>query len=784
MDPQELQLGTAMPDGTVGASLTLSQSPCFFANGSNNPYCCSTQSVVKKVNGVSQTFSVNVCAAWSGTHLSSQFCAQYGVLEVEARYNMPAEGGAYQFFGVYMYGCRDPTGASYNGGSPSPNCDVSWNEVDILAYNDTQNGPTYGTSLFISKSATAYTNNIGPQQGLYSIHDQYANGSSSCQYSLGGGTDCSRDNVNAYQTCPASPLCLSHPLPNAAALGIPASVAGGGGPGGTGPGVPAYNQAIASNWANYKLVWTPTWLAWMIDGRVMRNESNAVRNVNGPAPAGGIQSGYVPWRPVTVRPLIRTNTGSAPTITGICADRVACGPLYNRQVSAPAGLIQALDGTVFGSHVLDPVAGTALLNLTAAGLTTDGSWDNNACSPCNLFTPGAGPTIAYSNALVQNARLVFNPNSTVYLRRMTYIPLSDAAVADAIRYNNSWWNAQTAPPPGVASPPPPPPTPPPPSPPLPPPSPPPSPPPPPSPVYLPPGQSLVTCTPGEDSFLITGCDAIPTATLPTTVTALCGEYTAVAGSAASYGGVPQLRNAAGVTLTFLRNATLAADLKNDTGYGFSPTSTVETRVADAYVFSGSALTPRAQPANVTQLFATLGGVSASYHSNPIADGIDATSWEAVFDTAQFVYSYVAQSDQLECISPSSPCYTRTMYSHVVTALPIRVVCADTAPPPAPPPPSPPPPLPPGAVLMVTATMTASFTLSGDAFIASFSTNDRDSVVRALSTAVRTAYLFRQQRDSSANTAALRRRVCRRAGRGWRRRIMWSACGCPSRVSAG
>jgi hypothetical protein len=166
---------------------------------------------------------------------------------------------------------------------------------------------------------------------------------------------------------------------------------------------------------------------------------------------------------------------------------------------------------------------------------------------------------------------------------------------------------------------------------------------------------------------------------------------------------------------------------------------------------------------VTQLFATLGGVSASYHSNPIADGIDATSWEAVFDTAQFVYSYVAQSQHLECISPSSPCYTRTMYSHVVTALPIRVVCADTAPPPAPPPPSPPPPLPPGAVVMVTASLTASFTLSGDAFIASFSTNDRDSVVRALSTAVRTLFSFGS--DSGANAAALRRRVFRRAGRG-------------------
>ena len=149
MDPGELTLGATLPDGSRGASMSLSQAPCYFANGSNNPYCCSPQSISKKINGVSQLFVVNVCASWSGTHLSSAFCAQYGVLEVEARYDMPSDGGAYQvrrrfcmgacghavadapnapaqFFGVYMYGCRDPWGNSYNGGVPSPNCDVSW----------------------------------------------------------------------------------------------------------------------------------------------------------------------------------------------------------------------------------------------------------------------------------------------------------------------------------------------------------------------------------------------------------------------------------------------------------------------------------------------------------------------------------------------------------------------------------------------------------------------------------------------------------------------------------
>ena len=138
---------------------------------------------------------------------------------------------------------------------------------------------------------------------------------------------------------------------------------------------------------------------------------------------------------------------------------------------------------------------------------------------------------------------------------------------------------------------------------------------------------------------------MPTANLPTSITALCGEYTIVAGSAASYGGVPQLANAAGVKVTYLRNATLPADLAGDTGLGYSPNATVATRVADAYVFTGAALAVLTPPTGVTPLMASLGAVRASYHSNPVADNIDATSWEALFGTVQFVYSYVQQSTQ-------------------------------------------------------------------------------------------------------------------------------------------
>jgi hypothetical protein len=95
--------------------------------------------------------------------LQSQFCPQYGILETEAAYNMPVAGGAYAFLGTYMYSTTSgniasTTGATWLG-------DGSWNEIDELVFNGTDNGlgpapaglysgnplPTYGTALFVSK---------------------------------------------------------------------------------------------------------------------------------------------------------------------------------------------------------------------------------------------------------------------------------------------------------------------------------------------------------------------------------------------------------------------------------------------------------------------------------------------------------------------------------------------------------------------------------------------------------------------------------------------------------
>jgi hypothetical protein len=55
------------PDGTVatGAVMTLSQRPCFGADGSNEENCCSYSTLKTGQR-------IPVCASWSGAHFSSQ----------------------------------------------------------------------------------------------------------------------------------------------------------------------------------------------------------------------------------------------------------------------------------------------------------------------------------------------------------------------------------------------------------------------------------------------------------------------------------------------------------------------------------------------------------------------------------------------------------------------------------------------------------------------------------------------------------------------------------------
>ncbi len=77
-----MQLNTPLPGypgGANGLVLALSQTPCM---GATNQACCSAG---------------GVCANWAGAHLVSAGCILFGVLELEAAFQMPASGGAFYF---------------------------------------------------------------------------------------------------------------------------------------------------------------------------------------------------------------------------------------------------------------------------------------------------------------------------------------------------------------------------------------------------------------------------------------------------------------------------------------------------------------------------------------------------------------------------------------------------------------------------------------------------------------------------------------------------------------
>lgn len=100
-------------------------------------------------------------------------------------------------------------------------CDGSWNEIDQLVYNSSTSGASFGTSLFISKSATAWDQSVG--YGKYSSAGLFSNHDSSGQC---GAASCTAAE-QASLSCPAAPLGFSTPSAVALAAGVPASVAGG-----------------------------------------------------------------------------------------------------------------------------------------------------------------------------------------------------------------------------------------------------------------------------------------------------------------------------------------------------------------------------------------------------------------------------------------------------------------------------------------------------------------------------------------------------------------------------
>jgi len=125
VDPANLQYG---PNG---ATMSISQQGCINPDGTNNPACCNSilNTAISSPYYGNRSTPVNftVCASWSGAHLASNGCYQYGVFETEVMVNsMPAEGGARFYGGLYQMGCGDATGITSRTGGYYPNCDPSW----------------------------------------------------------------------------------------------------------------------------------------------------------------------------------------------------------------------------------------------------------------------------------------------------------------------------------------------------------------------------------------------------------------------------------------------------------------------------------------------------------------------------------------------------------------------------------------------------------------------------------------------------------------------------------
>ena len=245
MMTSQVALAQPMPaylGGGTGAVLTLSQTPC--NNPANPGACCNSKGTI--------------CANWAGAHLVSAGCIQYGVLELEAAFNMPANAGGFYFTATYVvFGGSDP----------------AWNEIDIGMINN-----VLGQLEF---HATVFTANKAAPTGTL------------------------MDALNFAQS-PNIGTSINVNTPIKAINGITS--------------VPRYyNTSFANAFHTYKIVWTPTTVAWMVDTVVYRNLT------------------YAPWRPMSIRQILRTNagtnTGPAYGDSNVYIRRIRYTPLSDQAVA-------------------------------------------------------------------------------------------------------------------------------------------------------------------------------------------------------------------------------------------------------------------------------------------------------------------------------------------------------------------------------------------------------------------------------------------------------------------
>ena len=213
MMAQQVKLAAPLPGGGVGAVLSLSQAPC--NNPANPGACCNSKNTT--------------CAQWAGAHLVSAGCIQWGVLEIEAAFNMPANAGGFYFTATYVvYGAADP----------------AWNEIDIGMINNVLGDLEFHATVFTADKDTPTTTMM--------------------------------DALNFAAQPIGTSVAVTAPV--AAINNVKA------------PKV-FYNSSFAAQFHTYKVVWTKNTVSWLVDTTVYRNIS------------------YAPWRPMSIRQILRTNKG-------------------------------------------------------------------------------------------------------------------------------------------------------------------------------------------------------------------------------------------------------------------------------------------------------------------------------------------------------------------------------------------------------------------------------------------------------------------------------------------
>ena len=78
---------------------------------------------------------------------------------------------------------------------------------------------------------------------------------------------------------------------------------------------PSFTTAQASNWTTYTVVWTPGSIQWFVGSKLYWSAATAVQPA---ADAGKGAPNLVPWRPMNLRIIVRTSSGSpAPAPPGV-----------------------------------------------------------------------------------------------------------------------------------------------------------------------------------------------------------------------------------------------------------------------------------------------------------------------------------------------------------------------------------------------------------------------------------------------------------------------------------